>query len=113
MFLSVKIARSGDIPHLCAIHIGLNTQSITDYTNSNTTEIWFGTAKLISRQTLYDSKLWKANSVCIFLNVLTTKMTIKWTATTVFSGNTDLTVIGITKSLKSSEKSEPIQFAQV
>jgi len=40
-------------------------------------------------------------------------MTIKWTATTVFSGNTDLTVIGITKSLKSSEKSEPIQFAQV
>jgi len=54
----------------------------------------------------------KANLVYISSNESIAKMIIKWTATTVPSENTSSTMIGIIRSPRSSEKLEPIQFAQ-
>jgi len=49
----------------------------------------------------------KENYVSILLNVSTVRVI------TVYSENTDLTGIGITKNHKSSEKSKPTQFSQL
>ena len=58
-------------------------------------------------------KLQKGNLIHICSNILTAKMTIKWTATTVCSKNIGSTMTGTIRSLRSSKKSGPIQFPQL
>ena len=49
-------------------------------------------------------KTLKKNHTLIHSNVSTAKVSIRWIATTVLSGNTDSIVISIARKLKSSEK---------
>ena len=53
----------------------------------------------------------KENCVLTYSSVLTVKTNTKQLAMTVFLGNTDSIKSGIQKNLKSSQKSEPTQFA--
>ena len=110
-FSSTRIARSGNIPLSYTTYMVWNTQNATGCIKLKTIEIWFGVVQPTSRQTFHDLKLQKINIICISSNILTTKVITKWTATTIHSGNTNLTIISTIRSFRSSEKSELIQFA--
>ena len=89
-------------------------QNIMAHTNWNTTNIWHSTIKLILKLTLklalLDSKPQKKNHTYTYSNVSIAKVIIKWIATSVLSKSIDLIMTGIARNLKSSKKSEPIQF---
>jgi len=97
---------------LLAEHTGLNAKSVEAPTNSNTTETWLGVAKGTIKQIPPDLKQRKMNHAHTPSNALTAKKTISWMTPNALSGNTDSTENSTQRKRKSSEKPEPIQFAQ-
>lgn len=93
--------------------MALDANNAADLTSSNTTDKWHGAVRGTLTQIHLYQKPSKTNPVHIHSSVSTAKITTSPTVSSVLTGNIGLIENGILKRPRSSEKSEPIQSAQL
>jgi len=102
-----------DTPPLLVEPTAINALSATALIHSNTTETWPGAAKVTTNLTRPEPKQKMANLVHMNSSVPTVKEITKQMTPSAHSGNIGSTENGIQRNRKSSEKSEPTQFARL